>query len=134
MKIKIMTVLVAVTIIGFLLSSCAGKNEFSDQIKVTSPVRNQLVESPIIIEGEARGTWFFEGTFPVTLLDADGNEVAIHYAQTDAEWMTEDFISFYASLEFEKPDTDSGTLLLIKNNPSDMRELDAQIEIPVRFE
>ena len=47
--------------------------------------------------------------------------------------MTEDFISFRAELSYERPATDTGTLLLIKDNPSDIREYDAQIEIPVRF-
>ena len=60
--------------------------------------------------------------------------MALHYAITDEEWMTEDFISFTANLEFDEPETATGILLLEKNNPSDIREQDAQIEIPVRFE
>ena len=31
----------------------------TDQIRVTNPLPNQVVESPLTIKGEARGTWFF---------------------------------------------------------------------------
>lgn len=43
-------------------------DDLSDQIIVTDPIPDQLITSPLIITGEARGTWFFEATFPVSLL------------------------------------------------------------------
>jgi len=107
--------------------------DHSDLITVDIPVPNQLVTSPLTIEGQASGTWFFEATFPVKLLDGNGNVIAEYYAQTEEEWMTEDFIDFTSVLEFDDPGTDTGTLLLIRDNPSDIREYDAQVEIPVRF-
>lgn len=110
------------------------KDTLPDQIKVTKPLPNQLVESPLTIEGEARGTWFFEATFPVKLMDADGGLVAIHFAQAQGEWMTEDFVLFKAELIFEKPSTDTGILILEKDNPSGLPENDASIEIPVIFD
>lgn len=109
------------------------KDNFSDQIKVTKPTPNQVLENPLIIEGEATGTWFFEATFPVKLLDANGNIVATHFAQAQGEWMTEDFVPFKAQIEFKKPDTDTGILILEKDNPSGLPENAAKIEIPVRF-
>ena len=108
-------------------------DDLSDFIIVDSPRPDQIITSPLIIEGQARGTWFFEASFPVRLLDAEGNIVAEYYAQTEEEWMTEEFISFSSRLEFEAPVTDTGTLVLIKDNPSDIREYDAQLEIPIRF-
>jgi hypothetical protein len=108
-------------------------DDLSDFIMVDSPSPDQLITSPLIIEGQARGTWFFEASFPVRLLDAEGTTIVEHYAQTEEEWMTEEFISFSSQLEFEAPETDAGTLVLIKDNPSDIREYDAQLEIPVRF-
>ena len=106
----------------------------SDQIIVSTPLPDQLITSPLIITGKARGTWFFEATFPVSLLDSNGNVLALHYAATEEEWMTEDFISFTATIEFEDPKTTTGFLVLDKNNPSDIREYDAQLVILVRFE
>jgi hypothetical protein len=109
------------------------KESAADQIKVTKPQPNQVVESPLIIEGEARGSWFFEGVFPIMLLDSNGNAIARHFAQVQGEWMTEDFVQFKAQIEFEKPATTTGTLILEKDNPSGLPENDAKIEIPVRF-
>jgi hypothetical protein len=105
----------------------------SDQIKVTKPTPNQVIQSPLIVEGEARGTWYFEATFPVKLLDANGDVIASNPAQAQGEWMTEDFVLFKAELVFEKPSTDTGILILQKDNPSDLPENDASIEIPIRF-
>ena len=109
------------------------KESVLDQIKVTKPEPNQIVESPIIIEGEARGSWFFEGVFPIMLLDSNGNAIARHFAQAQDECMTEDFVPFKAQIEFEKPAADTGVLVLEKDNPSGLSENDAKIEIPVRF-
>ena len=110
------------------------KESAADQIKVSKPQQNQEVQSPLIVEGEARGTWFFEASFPVKLLDANGNVIATHFAQAQGDWMTEDFVPFKAQIEFEKPATDTGVLILEKDNPSGLPENDAKIEIPVRFD
>ena len=110
------------------------KESAADQIKVLKPQPNQTIESPLTIEGEARGTWFFEATFPVKLLDANGDVIATHFAQAQDDWMTEDFVLFKSELIFEKPATDTGVLILEKDNPSGLPENDASIEIPVRFD
>lgn len=109
------------------------KDTNSDQIKVINPQPNQVIQSPLIITGEARGTWYFEATFPLKLMDANGNEIATHYAQAEGEWMTEDFVPFKAELIFEKPSTDTGILILEKNNPSGLPENDDSIEIFLKF-
>jgi len=102
-------------------------------IIVESPGPNEVISSPLIITGEARGTWFFEANFTIKLLDGNGGEIAVHYAQALDEWMTEDFVPFRGEIEFEMPETDTGFLVLEKNNPSDIREYDDELIIPVRF-
>jgi len=109
------------------------KDNTSDQIKITNPMPNQVIESPLKVEGEARGTWFFEATFPVNLLDANGDVIASNPAKAQGEWMTQDFVPFIAQLIFEKPATDTGVLVLKKDNPSGLPENDASIEIPILF-
>ncbi|MDO8676547.1 MAG: hypothetical protein Q7K16_02765, partial [Candidatus Azambacteria bacterium] len=49
-------------------------NEFekANLIRIDSPRPNQILQSPLIIKGEARGNWFFEASFPVMLTDWDG--------------------------------------------------------------
>ncbi len=104
-----------------------------DIIRINNPRPNQIVESPLVIEGEARGTWFFEGDFPVQLLDGEGNVIGTTIAQAQDEWMTEDFVPFKAELEFNAPTTDRGTLILKKDNPSGLPEHDDELRIPIIF-
>ncbi|KKQ77276.1 MAG: hypothetical protein US98_C0008G0013 [Parcubacteria group bacterium GW2011_GWC1_38_6] len=46
--------------------------EKSDLVKVNNPRPNTLIQSPLIVEGEARGFWFFEASFPVKIFDDNG--------------------------------------------------------------
>lgn len=104
-----------------------------DLIRIDSPRPNELVKSPLEIKGEARGYWFFEADFPVRLIDANGKELGIYFAKTSANWMTEDFVPFESLLEFKTPTTEKGTLILEKDNPSDLPEYADELQIPVRF-
>lgn len=109
-------------------------NDKSDLIKVDMPLPNDNIKSPLLISGVARGTWFFEGSFPVKLFDDDNNEIVSGIAQAEGEWMTTEFVPFKAELKFEKPSVKTGKLILKKDNPSDFRQLDDEIVIPVKFD
>jgi hypothetical protein len=102
-------------------------------IRVTSPTSNALVTSPLQVTGEARGTWYFEASFSVRLLDGNGVELSRTGAEAQQEWMTEAFVPFKATLTFTKPTTTTGTLVLEKANPSGLPEKDDSLQIPVRF-
>lgn len=102
-------------------------------IRVTTPTPNLLVRSPLAVRGEARGSWYFEGSFPVRLLDANGTELAVTPAQAYRDWMTADLAPFSAELSFGTPTTETGTLVLEKDNPSGLPEHAAEYRIPVRF-
>ena len=104
-----------------------------DLIKVENVKPNQLVRSPLVVRGEARGYWFFEASFPVKLYDGDGNLLAVKPAQAKSDWMTENFVPFEVTLEFSSPDTEIGTLVLEKDNPSGLPEHADSISIPVKF-
>ena len=105
----------------------------SDQIVLDQPVRDAVIASPLEIRGHARGTWFFEGDFPVVLLDSSGNPLAQGFASAQGEWMTVGFVPFSAVLHFEVPRPGHGRLLLKKDNPSERRELDDMLVVPVVF-
>ena len=104
-----------------------------DLIRVTNVKPNQIVASPLTVEGEARGYWFFEASFPVRLLDANGKELAVTPAQAEGEWMTKDFVPFRVTLTFSPPTTETGTLVLEKDNPSGLPEHADELRMPVRF-
>ena len=111
------------------------KNEIgkSDLIKVNNIRPNQIIQSPIIIKGEARGFWFFEASFPIKLLDGEGNLISQSIAQAQSDWMTEDFVPFQAEINFNVPETEKGILVLEKDNPSDLAQNADELRIPVRF-
>lgn len=104
-----------------------------DLIRLESPRPGDKVESPLVLSGEARGYWFFEASFPVRLIDENGNELVSYYATAKSEWMTENFVPFETKLVFNKPETSKGKLILQKDNPSGLPEHDDFLEIPVRF-
>ncbi len=54
--------------------SCA--SSATNDVVVTSPAANALVQSPLTVSGKARGGWYFEASFPVRLLDDQGNTSA----------------------------------------------------------
>ena len=106
-----------------------------DLIRIDSPRPNQIIKSPLFIDGQAVGSWFFEGSFPVILVDWDGLIIAEGVAMTESEWMTDNFVPFKATLEFDKPILkNNGALILRKDNPSDLPENDDALEIPIFFD
>jgi hypothetical protein len=112
----------------------------ADLIRLTTPTPQSIIDSPLTVSGVARGFWFFEASFPVVLTDWDGRIIAEHFATAEGEWMTEDFVPFSMTLEFENPykpgDPDfmrRGSLILMRDNPSGLPENDDALEIPVVF-
>ena len=117
--------------------------EENKNIIVFYPKPNEKIKSPLKIIGKAKGTWFFEASFPVILTNWDGEIIAEHYVEAKEDWMTENFVSFETVLEFKSPVFDdvpenhfsrNGYLIFKKNNPSGLPEYDESIEIPIKFE
>lgn len=110
--------------------------EKSDII-LTSPTEKQSVASPIIIAGSARGNWYFEGTFPVTLTNWDGLIIAQGKAKAQGSWMTNDFVPFTATLKYTLPagtPYKRGFLILKNDNPSGDPSRDRSMEIEVELQ
>jgi hypothetical protein len=106
----------------------------SDFILLDSPLPGAPVTSPLTIKGRARGTWFFEGDFPLLLLDAQGQQIGVSYATAKGEWMTENFVDFEGILTFTGSFSgQGGTLVLKKDNPTGLQQFDDAMEIPVYF-
>lgn len=115
------------------VDSIDGKFPTPNLIKVNEPQASSTIENPLVISGTARGSWFFEATFPVALYDANGTEIARHFAEARGDWMTNDFVSFSATLSFDTPQTKTGTVVLEKSNPSGLPANADSISIPVIF-
>jgi len=113
-------------------------NASDDLIRSVNIEVGDSIFSPLVITGEARGYWFFEASFPVVIVDWDGRIIAEHYATAEGDWMTEEFVPFTATVEFETPVAvgiiNRGAIILKNDNPSGLPENDRALEIPITFE
>ena len=130
-------VLILVVILGFIFYRASAKPEptiYKDLVFISTPLAEEEITSPVVIKGEARGTWYFEATFPVVLVNWNGLIIAEGYATAQNDWMTEDFVPFEAVLEFEKPEYgERGAIILQKSNPSGLSEHDDALEQTIYF-
>lgn len=141
---RTIAILIAIAIVGGLAMLFARSfentteelpaSDKSNIIVVASPIKDSEVSSPLRVAGRAKGSWFFEGSFPITLTDAYGNVIGQSHVTAQGEWMTENFVPFIGDLEFSNYIKGSqGTLILQKDNPSGLPEYDDAITIPVTF-
>lgn len=119
-------------ILLFTVSGCGMTDQTKEGITVVSPQPNTEISSPLTITGEASGTWFFEATFPVKLVDTNGAVIAQGNVQTMSDWQTEEMVPFEGVLEFTT-DVREGELILRKDNPSGLPENGGQFLVPVKF-
>jgi len=107
-----------------------------DLIVLEYPLPGAGITSPLTITGKARGNWYFEGSFPVTLVNWDGLIIAEGVASAQGEWMTNDYVPFTGTITFTKPDTqvsDRGWIILRKDNPSGEPKFDNALEVEIRY-
>ena len=110
-------------------------NASENLIRVETPHPGGVVGKEFVVTGEARGYWFFEASFPIEVVGADGNTIAGSYATAEGDWMTEDFVSFKSEMiDLPSAYTGPATLILKKDNPSGLPENDASISIPIVVE
>ena len=105
-------------------------------IVMNTPTRDSVISSPVTITGKARGYWFFEASFPISVVNWDGLIIGQGIATAHDEWMTEDFVPFTATVAFTVATNTPyrrGALILQKDNPSGLPEHDDALEIPVTF-
>ena len=102
-------------------------------IILQSPTPNAVVTSPLVVKGEAPGTWFFEANLPIKLLDDQGAELAIVGAQATEDWMTTDMVSFEGTLTFTT-NRPKGTLVIMNDNPSGEPANAKQESFSVKFQ
>ena len=108
-------------------------NAHPDLIQVTTPTEGARIQSPVNITGSARGYWYFEASFPVSVVDDQGTLLGQGIATADGEWMTEEFVPFTGSIAFTKPKTKTGHVVFKNDNPSGEAERDKEVRINVTF-
>lgn len=109
-------------------------NSSADMIVVTLPYPGAVTGKEFSVIGTARGTWFFEASFPIQVVDKNGNVLATAVAQAESDWMTPNFVPFKATIKVPDSYIGEATLLLKKDNPSGLPERDASISFPITIE
>lgn len=105
----------------------------SAEVLLETPEAGARVVSPLSVRGQAQGSWFFEASLPIVLLDANGTVLAQTPGEAQSDWMTPELVSFTATLNFATPTSASGILEIRSDNPSGLPENDKTFRIPVTF-
>lgn len=105
----------------------------NNPVNVFSPLPGQIINGIVAITGQARGYWFFEASFPIKIIDDKNKELATCLATAQADWMTENFVPFTASLVMPATSASSGFIIFQKDNPSGLPANDASFSLPVKF-
>jgi hypothetical protein len=106
-------------------------NASADKILIETPEPAAIVEQTLDVTGSARGNWFFEASFPIEVLDMSSNVLTTTIAQAQADWMTENFVPFLASISIPSDYTGPAIIVLRRNNVSGLPEYDASASFPV---
>lgn len=130
-----------------------GSSDLGPFIRLDEPEPGALVTSPIRLTGQAVGAWYFEGSFPVSLLGEGGARLGVGVATAQGDWMVTGMVPFVGEVEFAAPagsvgeagaaanagqaggtasaPTAPATLVLARDNPSDLPEHDAALHVGV---
>jgi hypothetical protein len=118
---------------GTLYTESPATGDLSTLIRVTVPTTGASVSSPISVQGTARGTWYFEASFPIVVLNSEGVEIGHGIATAKEDWMTMNFVPFEGSIVLSGAPTETGTIVFKKDNPSGDPALDLSYSVPVSF-
>lgn len=117
------------------LPSLVYENSSHDEIQVELPFPGAVTGKTFGVIGKARGPWFFEASFPVTVLDATGVVLARGIAQAEGEWMTNEFVPFRADIHIKNQKyIGPATVVLQKDNPSGEVDRDASVSFVITIE
>jgi hypothetical protein len=106
-------------------------NATSDVITVSSPLPGDVVGKQFSIQGQARGTWYFEASFPVLVLDNTGKVIYQSPAKALSDWMTTEFVPFEINVTIPSTYSGAATVVLKKDNPSGLSDREANVSFPV---
>lgn len=102
----------------------------SGRVVVDIPAAGESVPKAFSVSGSVPGPWYFEASFPIEVRNQSGAVVGSGVAQADGEWMTENNVPFSATVTVSSY-SGPATLILKRDNPSDLPENDASVSVPI---
>lgn len=109
-------------------------NASADLIVVDLPTPGAVLGKKFSIMGKARGTWYFEASFPITVLDMHGLVLSQGVGTAEEDWMTEEFVPFVFEAEIPETYTGPATIVIQNDNPSGDPERDRSMSFPITIE
>jgi hypothetical protein len=113
------------------------ENKYQDEtIIIDAPELNNVVTSPVQITGQAKGTYFYEGSFPIMITDSNDQIIGEGTATAEGDWTTESFVPFAATITYVLPQgstSKEGRLVLQNDNPSGIPENAIRRVVPIIF-
>ncbi|MEN9852652.1 MAG: hypothetical protein RI996_595 [Candidatus Parcubacteria bacterium] len=104
----------------------------TDMFKTVSVISGDLLPVRTKVQGEVRGNWYFEATFPAELRVGTSTVIWSGVAQAQGSWMTTDFVPFTMNISYTALGTTTpATLILKKDNPSGDPINDDELQIAV---
>jgi len=105
----------------------------SSDIVVDSPKQGTVISSPLTVSGKARGSWFFEASAPVIIVDTDGKTLGTGHIEAQGDWMTTTMVPFKGTIEFaiSSSTPDTGAIVFMNDNPSGMASTSRFMAVPV---
>jgi hypothetical protein len=101
---------------------------------VSAPLMGQHSKSPLIVTGIAPNDWFFEASFPATLVDENNETLAQAPAQAQTDWTVQGPVPFKAELNFLVLEETRATLVLKEDMPGENNPMPREVRIPVVLE
>ncbi len=89
------------------------------------------VDEGFQIKGRVSGEWFFEGTFPVRVLNTQGEIIESLIAASEGGWMTSNLVDFTFTLDLDLDKESIVKIVFEKSNASNLVENDDSASITV---
>lgn len=105
----------------------------ADMIVVNPISTSTPIKSPLKVTGKARGTWFFEASAPIAIVDIDGKPLGTGHIEATSDWMTTEFVPFTGTIEFTLATStpDVGAVVFFNDNPSGQASTSYYTALPV---
>lgn len=114
--------------------STSSVSDVSSQVDITNPLPNSEIKSPVVITGRLRGSWFFEATAGVAVLDSNKQVITVNPIMATTDWMTSDWVTFSGTTSYPLAyKGQSGYIQISNDNPSGLPENSKTYLIPVLF-
>jgi len=105
-----------------------------DDLVSFSIVPGSKVRGLVSYRGVIKGAYFFEANIVINILDVNKKLLKASNAMAVGDWMTSGPVNFEGNIDFSSLPKGSAYIQIHNDNPSDMRQYDKSVLIPIVIE